>query len=157
MEGLRYDNYTQDIRHLDRFYCQIYSPNPHFALRSAQSIGDGRLGAGPLLERWGLGNGVLQGSEAARGIVDGPDQGRRTAIWFEASRAFACDGHDRVRIRSGRRDADAATATAGRDDTGHDCTGCENTARIDVAFIDVTCVGLACIGGAGGDAIHRVP
>jgi hypothetical protein len=119
---------------------------------------------------------VLQESEAARDIVDGPDRGRRTAAWFEARRAFACHGHDRDRIRSGRRDANAATATAGRDDTRHDdtrhdCTGRENTARIDVTFIDVTFIdvtfidvafiGLACtdarVGSAGGGAVDRVP
>jgi hypothetical protein len=115
-----------------------------------------------------LRNGVLQGSEAARAIVDRPNGGRGTAARFEARRAFARDGHDGIGIRSGRRDADAATATAGRDDTdaGHDGTGRENTARIDVAFIDLAFIDLAFIdlacadariGSAGDGAVDRVP
>jgi hypothetical protein len=115
---------------------------------------------------------VLQRSEAARAIAGSSDGGRRAAARFAARRDFARDGSDRVCVRSGRRNADAATATAGRDstDTGRDeagrgnarsdNTGRENTARIGVAFIESAFIDLACvdarIGGAGVGAIDRV-
>jgi hypothetical protein len=110
---------------------------------------------------------VLQRSEAARAIAGSSDGGRRAAARFAARRDFARDGSDRVCVCSGRRNTDAATATAGRDSTdtgrnsaGRDNTGRENTARIGVAFIDLARSGLACvdarIGGAGVGAIDRV-
>jgi hypothetical protein len=100
---------------------------------------------------------VLQRSEAAQAIAGSSDGGRGTPSRFEARRDFARDGSDRVCVCSGRRNTDAATATAGRDSTD---TGRENTARIGVAFIDLARSGLACvdarIGGAGVGAIDRV-